>query len=237
CAHGVDHGLRPEASQELDLVEDLAAGLKVEFSRTRIQLEKGGNLQARARRARYQALRAAALRSGSALIATGHHADDRAETVLLRLLRGAGPRGLAVLAPRDKDMIRPLLGARQRDIAAHLRRHGLKFAIDPSNGDSRFLRVRVRQELLPALERLSPGIVRHLNALADQLLAMGPSSPSLLDEAGGALSLSRAHWDQIRRAQERGLRRARILLPGGRQVVMDPSTGLPHLATASLGLR
>jgi tRNA(Ile)-lysidine synthase len=134
-------------------------------------------------------------------------------------------------------MIRPLLGARQRDIAAHLRRHGLKFAIDPSNGDSRFLRVRVRQELLPALERLSPGIVRHLNALADQLLAMGPSSPSLLDEAGGALSLSRAHWEQIRRAQERGLRRARILLPGGRQVVMDPSTGLPELATASLGLR
>src|SRR5688572_20374575 len=99
AAHGVDHGLRSEAAAELDVAEALATKLGGPFSRTRLQLERGSNLQARAREARYAALRDVA-RSSEALIATAHHATDRAETVLLRLLRGAGPRGLAVLAPR-----------------------------------------------------------------------------------------------------------------------------------------
>src|SRR5690348_3702883 len=103
-AHGVDHGLRPEAARELDLAQALAQRLGVPFGRTRLQLARGANLQARARQARYAALREVALPVG-ALIATAHHADDRAETVLLRLLRGAGPRGLAVLPARAQDVI------------------------------------------------------------------------------------------------------------------------------------
>ena len=88
-AHGVDHGLRESAASELDLAEELARRLEVPFGRSTLRVTEGANLQARARAARYEALGAAAQ---GALIATGHHADDRAETVLLRLLRGAGPR-------------------------------------------------------------------------------------------------------------------------------------------------
>lgn len=98
-AHGVDHGLRPEAAEELDLAEAFARSVGVPWSRTRLSIPRGGNLQARARELRWKAL-AAVARSRGAAIATAHHADDRAETVLMRLLRGAGLRGLGVLAPR-----------------------------------------------------------------------------------------------------------------------------------------
>jgi tRNA(Ile)-lysidine synthase len=177
-AHGVDHGLRPEAAAELDLAERLAARLAVPFGRTRVKVAPGGNLQARARDARYEALRDAATRAGAEAIATAHHADDRAETFLLRLLRGAGPTGLAVLPPRARGepLVRPLLYARRSDIRAHLMRHDLTFADDPSNADPRFDRVQVRTRVLPLLTELSPQIVAHLSALADQLAAL-PDDP------------------------------------------------------------
>jgi tRNA(Ile)-lysidine synthase len=166
-AHGVDHGLRPAAAAELDLARDLALSLEVPFSRSRVALTPGGNLQARARTLRWEALRTAALHAGADRIATGHHADDRAETVLMRILRGTGSRGLAALPPVDGDRIRPFCRARRADIDAHVARHALPHAIDPSNRDPRFLRTRVRHEVMPMLERLSPRIVEHLCGLAD----------------------------------------------------------------------
>lgn len=170
-AHGVDHGLRPSASAELDLAGDLARSLDVPFSRSRVSLGPGGNLQARARTVRWEALRTAASQAGADRIATGHHADDRAETVLMRILRGTGPRGLAALPPVDGDRIRPFYRARRADIDLHVTRHALPHAIDPTNRDPRFLRTRVRHEVLPMLERLSPRIVEHLCALADAAAA------------------------------------------------------------------
>jgi tRNA(Ile)-lysidine synthase len=166
-AHGVDHGLRAESTRELDLAESFSRDLDVPFSRSTVNVSAGGNLQARARDARWAALRAAALRVGADRIATGHHADDRAETLLMRLLRGTGARGLAVLQPLEGDRIRPLFRARRGDIDAHIARHRIPHAIDPSNRDPRFLRARVRMQLLPELERLNPRVVEHLCALAD----------------------------------------------------------------------
>jgi len=166
-AHGVDHGLRPEAARELDRAEGFARTLEVPFARTTVEVAPGGNLQARARAARWEALRAAASRAGADRIATGHHADDRAETVLLRLLRGTGPHGLAVMPPSDGDRIRPFFRARRADVEAHIARHRIPHVIDPSNRDPRFLRARVRAELLPLLMQLSPKIVEHLCDLAD----------------------------------------------------------------------
>jgi tRNA(Ile)-lysidine synthase len=166
-AHGVDHGLRREAAAELDLAESFARSLDVPFSRTRVNVAPGGNLQARARDARWRALNEAAARRGADRIATGHHADDRAETILMRILRGTGARGLAALPPLDGPRVRPMLRARRSDIDAHVARHRIPHAMDPSNRDPRYLRTRVRFELLPALERLSPRVVEHLCALAD----------------------------------------------------------------------
>lgn len=168
-AHGVDHGLRAAAAAELDAAQAVATAAGVAFDRTVTAVAPGSNLQARAREARYLALREAAARAGAALIATAHTADDRAETVLLRLLRGSGARGLAVLPPRDGDLIRPLVRATRRAVELHVARNGLSVVHDPSNLDTRFARVAVRHELLPLMTRLSPRIVETLGRLADEL--------------------------------------------------------------------
>ncbi len=198
-AHGVDHGLRPEAAKELELAAALAASLGTPFGRSLLAVPRGGNLQARARTARYQALAQAARAASAAIVATAHHADDRAETVLLRMLRGAGPAGLAVMPPLapcpgapDLRLLRPLLGATRADVMLHIGRHRLAVATDPSNVDPRYLRVRVRNELLPRLTDLSPQIVSHLNALADALVELG--APPTFTYAGlPPLRLGRRH--------------------------------------------
>ena len=188
-AHGVDHGLRAEADAELDLAEGLARSIDVPFARSRVSVPPGGNLQARARAQRWDALRAAASHRGAIRIATGHHADDRAETLLMRLLRGTGLRGLAVLPPLDRadgERIRPFYRARRADVEAHVARHGLPFATDPSNRDPRFLRTHVRHEVIPALERLSPRVVEHLCRLADDAQAPAGSDPTSMLRIGGS---------------------------------------------------
>jgi tRNA(Ile)-lysidine synthase len=221
-AAGVDHGLRPEAIGELDIARQHAADLGVPFEVVSLNVERGGNLQARARSARRQALTDLADRHGYTLIATGHHADDRAETVLIRLLRGAGPRGLAPLPPRDGRWVRPLIRARREDIIRHLARHRVAFATDPSNVDRRFLRARVRHEVLPLLESLSPGVVGHLNALADQLPSGSP--PVVPGADGRPLDLGRAQIAQIQSALTRR-RTAEVLLAGGRVLHVEGKTG------------
>lgn len=220
AAQGIDHGLRSEAREELDLARRLAEALGVPYFETRVHVSPGGNLQARARRARLDALEAAARRHHCQCIATGHHADDRAETVLIRLLGGATPRGLAVLPARDGARVRPLVRARRADILRHLERHGIVWAADPSNADRRFLRARVRHELLPLLEELSPAIVAHLNGLADE--AGAEPIPPLVDDHGQPVALRRAHRAQIRQALANGRQRSLVRLPGDRQVQVDP---------------
>jgi tRNA(Ile)-lysidine synthase len=230
-AHGVDHGLRPEAASELDRAEARCDALGVAFSRTLLALTAGGNLQARARDARRAALCAAAELAGSERIATAHHADDRAETVLIRLLRGSGPRGLAVLPPRSGIWIRPLCRARKSDVLLHLERHALTFAEDPSNSNRRFLRTRVRHELMPLLEQLSPQIAGHLCALADALEPSGTITlETVHDERGVALPLNRAQRVLVGRALALGQRSARVSLAGGRELSLDPVSLQPLLA-------
>ena len=188
-AVGVDHGLRTEARAELAIAADVALAQRVPFEMATVAVEPGANLQARAREARHRALQAQAQLLGAKVIALGHTADDRAETVVMRLLRGAGPRGLAVMPARSAgiafdpvdgfvpvDLVRPLIAARRSDVAAHLERHRLASASDPSNTDRRFLRARVRSEVMPLLEALSPQVVAHLCALADQI-DPGPDDP------------------------------------------------------------
>lgn len=207
-AHGVDHGLRYEAQAELDGADNLARALGIPFTRSNISVLHGANLQARARDQRYEELRRVARTLSASFIATAHHADDRAETVLIRLMRGAGPAGLAVLPPRTHELLRPLIRARKCDIHAHLSRHSIRYAEDPSNSDLRYLRTRVRNHLLPSLLRESPTIVEHLNALADRMLELtaGGSTP---------LGLTRSQADDLRRLVREPREGFEIALRGG----------------------
>jgi tRNA(Ile)-lysidine synthase len=249
-ACGVDHGLRSEAGQELALAADFAASVGVEFIRRSVCVAPGGNLQARARTARWSELEAVRLQVGAAFIATGHHLDDRAETVLLRLLGGATPRALGVLPGRDGVRLRPLIRATRSDILAHLGRHGVPFAEDPSNRDPRFLRTRVRDELLPLLASMNPRIVEHLATLADEILAAEIPPDDIWAEravvqvqetgadpsgkaAGQRLQLKRAHKHQLRRALGHRTGGARVLLGEGKSLVIDSrSKGTMLLDTA-----
>ena len=231
-AHGVDHGLRAEASQELDVAEAFAKHLGVPFGRSTLRVAPGGNLQARARIARFEALAAAARAVSARTIATAHHADDRAETVLLRLMRGAGPRGLAVLPPRaplgahdELELVRPLVRARRSDVLAHIERHAIPFARDPSNLDPRFLRVRVRRELMPLLADLAPGVVDHLVALADQLAEAA-------DGAGASFPLPRSSQAALAQLARSRSTTARVWLPGALVVSFDPRRARPGPGTA-----
>ncbi len=106
------------------------------------------------RTARYAFLRREAKRIGAERIATGHHADDNAETVLFRLLRGTGIRGLAGIPRRRGNIVRPLLEARRTEIEEFLASRGIPYERDPANSDPRWARTRVRHSILPALEAL-----------------------------------------------------------------------------------
>lgn len=213
-AHGVDHGLREAASAELDLAERLASELGVPFSRTVVSLTAGGNIQARAREARYAALDAEAARLNARWVATAHHSNDRAETVLMHILRGT--RGAPLLPAASERRLRPLIRSPASAVAAHIARHALAHATDPSNRDPRFLRTRIRHELIPLLEQLTPGATDHLNLLADDWAEQEPVV--VTDAQGRALRLNRSQVDQIRRARKLGQPDARIWLAGGIEI-------------------
>ncbi len=168
-AHGVNHGLRAEASAELELAQNLCRKMNVEMTHSNLQVALGGNLMSRARDARFAVLEERAKELGNALIATAHHADDRAETIMMRLIRGTGVKGLAALPGRAGNRIRPIIRARKADVLLHCERHNIPFATDPSNKNYKFLRAHVRGELMPLLEKLSPNIVDHLTRIADEI--------------------------------------------------------------------
>jgi len=165
----VDHRLRPGSEADGVACEALCAALEVPLARVPVTVPGGENVQQAARRARYRALRAAATGAGASRIATGHTRGDQAETVLLRLLRGAGARGLSGIPPRRGALVRPLVDRTRAEIVAYLGRRGLGWREDPTNATPRYARNRVRAELLPLLEALAPGVEERLARTADLL--------------------------------------------------------------------
>ncbi len=156
----VDHGLRPGSASEADVVANAARRFGARFRAERVALDDGPNLEARARRARREVLGPHA--------ATGHTADDQAETVLANLLRGAGVHGLAAMRAGAGH---PLLGLRRAETVALTDHLGLEPVVDPSNDDPRHLRNRIRHELLPlcsdvAKRDVVPVLARQAEALA-----------------------------------------------------------------------
>ena len=162
----VDHGLREGSPADAEFVALLAKAMAVPALVERVVIEPGASLEARAREARYRALRSMAAHVGADRVALGHTADDQAETVLMRMIQGAGPRGLAGIPPVRGRFIRPLIETSREDVEAELIRSGVSWREDPTNGDVRFLRNRLRHEVLPVLAAVNPGIASALTRTA-----------------------------------------------------------------------
>ena len=199
----VDHGLRPDSHDDARFVEALAArfGIPCRTLRARIRRRPRESLEMAARRTRLAFFARMTRELGLDAIATGHHADDVAETFIMRMARGAGPEGLAGLKPVSHvdgiTFIRPLLGLRDADLRTYLRRRGLTWREDSTNADTSILRNKVRHVILPFLrEHLDPHITEHLcksaAILRGDLVGRDKRGPSrccvstLASPAGGA---------------------------------------------------
>lgn len=171
----VDHGLQQGSDSRAASVASVLSGLGLDPVRSvavSVCAERAGGPEAAARTARYEALSRVAAELGAAAVLLGHTLDDQAETVLLGLARGSGPRSLAGMPSRRGVFRRPLLGLRRSVTAAACEALGLDPWQDPHNGDRRFARVRVRLDALPALEAaLGPGVTEALARTAGQLRA------------------------------------------------------------------
>ena len=159
----VDHGLRGEESlADALFVRRVCEELGVRCEVETLDLGDGPNLQERARDARYRVARATSARLELDVVATGHTADDVAETVLLNLARGAGLRGLASIPPVRDDFVRPLIDRTRREVLAYLSDLGQAYRTDPTNLTAKYARNRVRLEVIPVLEELHPGAAANL---------------------------------------------------------------------------
>lgn len=172
----VDHGLRGEEScEDAEYVRQFCADLRLPFFCGRVEVKKelrrrGGSLEEVARQLRYQYLRRIAGEVGGAWIATGHHRDDQAETLLMNLLRGSGGRGLGAMRPKQGDVIHPLLCLGRSEIEAYCRERNIHPRHDSSNDEVEFRRNRVRHELMPLLQsRFNPALTDTLCRTADIL--------------------------------------------------------------------
>lgn len=163
----VDHGLQIGSAARAAATVGVLATLGVSGTVHPVEVTGDGGTEAAARRARYAALRAA---DPEAAVLLGHTLDDQAETVLLGLGRGSGPRSLAGMRTWDAPWLRPLLGVRRAVTRAACAELGLPVWDDPHNTDPRFTRVRLRHEVLPLLEDvLSGGVAAALARTAAQL--------------------------------------------------------------------
>ena len=173
AAATVDHGLRPAAADEARLVAALCAERGIPHETLTVSVDQNGDgLQAAARIARYATLEAWRQRHGLGLIATAHHADDQAETLLMRLNRGAGVGGLAGIRAANGRLVRPLLGWRRAELEALVVEAGIVPLRDPSNADPRFDRVRMRQALAQASWISVASLAKSAANLADAAAAL-----------------------------------------------------------------
>ena len=228
AAH-LDHGLRRDSAADAAFCAAFCESLDVPLRtgtaavRARAARERGGIEQA-ARRERYAFLRAVRDEEKAAAIAVAHTRDDQAETLLLRLLRGAGATGLAGKRPKTGDLLRPLLAVSRAEVLAHLRERGHDWREDPSNADLEIRRNRVRHELLPYLEEhFNPGaraaLARTASLLADDALHLRAEGEALLApivrEEEGALVLERRPLAEAPTAVARAALRLALLRSGG----------------------
>lgn len=225
----LDHRFRGEESAaEAAFVERLARvlGLPATIESRDVPAycaARGLSAQAAAREVRYAFLNEVAANVGAGRIAVGHTMNDQAETFLLRLVRGAGMAGLSAIPPVRGNIIRPLLGVTRDEVLAYLREQGQDFVTDPSNLKPLYARNRIRQEVLPVLERFNPRIVEALAAEAsllrdeDEVLSETVTErlPSVLRRDEGSVHIDRKAFNGLPPALRRRVLRMALLLLAG----------------------
>lgn len=225
----VDHSLRVDSAADAEFCRRLAAELGVPFHLRRLvpgELRRGPGTQAEARRVRREYFEAVRVSRGLDAVVLGHHAGDQAETVLYRLVRGTGPRGLGAMAAWTPPYLRPLLGLSRADLEAVAAGQGWEHRDDPSNRSPRYLRNRVRAELLPLLRTFNPQVERSLARLS----GLAAEDDALLS------ALARSELERHRCWEPEGLRvpvaslaalapplRRRLYLAAWEAVGCDPS--------------
>lgn len=202
CVGHVDHGLREESADDAAWVRDWCERAGLPFAMRALDPaalhSSPEGLEAAARRARYDALEQMADEAATECIATAHHLDDQAETVLYRALRGSGTRGLAGIRPRAGRLIRPLLWASRSLIDNYAKERALDFRDDASNADAAMVRNALRHRVLPVLEDIVPGHKPSLARLAEAARMDGEALEELarMDRRAAAKNLGDASGAQ-----------------------------------------
>ena len=226
AAH-LNHKMRPEAQRDEDFVRALCRKLDVPFYTEAVPVYEtaeqwGLGVEETGRRLRYDFLQRTAGAIGAERIATAHHAQDQAETVLLNLLRGTGPEGLAGIPPVRGRIVRPLLQTSRREIEDYLEEHGLSYVEDSTNQDTHYARNRLRRELWPQLETINPALTRSIGRTAEILRSENTYLDTLaadyLPQSGTALETARL-LSAPEALRPRILRLLLQRLPGGKRDV------------------
>jgi tRNA(Ile)-lysidine synthase len=156
-----DHGIRPDSPKDAEFVKKLATKYKFQFELGQGNLGAGAS-EALARDKRYAFLKTIQKQYRANAIITAHHQDDAIETSIINLLRGTGRRGLTSLKNRD-EILRPLLGFTKKQLISYATEHNLKWREDSTNEDTKYLRNKVRQEIVPKMD--APSREKWLNIL------------------------------------------------------------------------
>jgi tRNA(Ile)-lysidine synthase len=168
----VDHGLRPEETPlEIEFCKKLCETLKVSFITKSVDVksfakEKSMNKQEAARELRYKVFEETAFETRADKIALGHNADDQAETLLMRLLRGSGPIGLSGIPPVRGMFIRPLIEIERKEIDRYIQEEKIDFIVDSSNLRRDYLRNKIRFSIIPMMKEVNPNIIETLSRTA-----------------------------------------------------------------------
>lgn len=229
------HGLRGrEADGDQEFCRRLAKKLGLPFHTKRMDVKSYAqrqklSLETAAREVRRAFLKKVALKCGYDLIATGHTANDQAETVLMHLIRGCGPDGLAGIGRETDGFIRPLLGLKRQQVLSYLRSRGLSYRIDRTNLRRDAFRNRIRLDLLPHLERYNPKIIAALCRLADNVRndrlvvaeAVESALGRCLSRRGGELSIDLQLFKSYNKGLQKNILRELCRRQGGPEAVPD----------------